>query len=119
MSAGGFINVSVVVAHNDIKRLNAQAQRRASRAVRRAGFAIDRFSRPHTPVDTGDLRNRRELTISNGGLSAELRWLMPYAIYQHEGTRRGVKPKKFAVKGAERARPVFEADMAKVYGEGI
>jgi hypothetical protein len=117
--AGDFINVSTVVAFNDIPRLNARAKTKASRAVRRAGYAIRRFSIPHTPVDTGDLRNRVVLEISNGGLEANLRWLMPYAWYQHDGTSRGITSTKFAAKGAERAWPQFRDDMANVYREGV
>lgn len=119
MASGDIIHVSVVVLKNDARRLNARARTRAKRAVRRCGYAIRRFSIVHTPIDTGDLRNRVEMQISNGGETAELRWLMPYAIYQHEGTRRGVKAKKFAAKGAERAWPVFRDDMSRLFEEGV
>jgi hypothetical protein len=119
MANGDFIKVSVVVARNDINRMNARAHRKTSQAVRRAGYAIRRFSIPLTRVDTGDLRNRVVLEISNGGHVANLKWLMSYAIYQHDGTKRGVTGTQFAAKGAERAWPVFRDDMSKVFGEGV
>lgn len=119
MASGDIVNVSVVVLSNDIQRVNARAKARAKRAVRRCGYAIRRFSVQYTPIDTGDLRNRVEMEIFDGGTSAELRWLMPYGIYQHEGTSRGVPATRFAAKGAERAAPTFQSDMANIFGEGV
>lgn len=112
-------DVKVTVTENRFGQYSRLAHQRSARAVRRAAFATHRFSKPFTPVDTGDLTTRMRIEFSNGGLSGTVRWLMPYGIYQHEGTRRGVTAKKFAEKGALRANPVFESDVRKAWGGAL
>lgn len=135
-------DVTVTVASNRLPHLQAQGKRRASAAVRRAGFNTARHAAPFTPVDTGALKANFVLDISNGGLSATLRWAQFYAVFQNMGTKgataapgsflvfeiggrkifaksvAGVTGKHFAEKGAEAAFPRFKSDMGKIYGGG-
>lgn len=111
-------DVTVTVQSNRLPQLRAQGKRRASAAVRRAGFNTARYAAPLTPVDTGALKANFVLDIFNGGLSATLKWVMFYALFQNYGTSRGITGKHFAEGGAEKAMPRFQRDMSQIYGTG-
>jgi hypothetical protein len=110
-------DVTVTVASNRLPQLRAQGKRKASQAVRRAGFNTIRHAAPLTPVDTGALKANFVLDITNGGLSAVLKWAQFYAFFQNDGTRY-ITGKRFAEGGAEKAFPRFQSDMSKIYGGG-
>ena len=112
-------DVTVTVTKNNLPRLRAQGKRKASQAVRRAGFNTIRYAAPETPVDTGALKANFVMDIFNAGLSLTLKWAMFYGLFQNYGTSRGIVGKHFAEKGAEKAFPRFQSDMAKIYGEGV
>jgi hypothetical protein len=116
---GTTFSASLVINSNRLPMLPAQGRQKASQAVRRAAFATQRGAAPFTPVRTGALKANFIMDFFNAGLSAEVKWAMFYAIFQNEGTRRGISAKQFAQKGAAYAWPQFLADMNGIYGSGV
>lgn len=111
-------DVTVTVTKNNLPMLKARGKQKAQQAVRRAAFNTHRYSAPLTPVDTGALKANVIIDVTNGGLSATVKWGQFYGIFQEFGTRRGIAPKRFAQGGAEKAFPAFQRDMANIYGGG-
>jgi hypothetical protein len=60
-----------------------------------------RFSSPLTPFRKGHLRNSAQMKVAR--LNTKVYWTAPYAPYQEFGTRRGIRPKRFAERGHEQA----------------
>jgi hypothetical protein len=108
-------SATVIVNRNDLPRIAAQGRRKANQAVRRCGLAVQRYAAPYTPVLTGNLKANVMLFMTSD-VSAELKWMMFYAIFQNDGTSRGVPAKQFREHGMAMAMPGFERDMAGVYG---
>lgn len=70
-----------------------------------------------TPVDTGTLRASGTVDITTGGMSCKATVTFgggaaDYAIYQHEGTSRGVPATKFLERPLIEHAPVYQAAMA-------
>ena len=113
------ISLSCEIKQNRFPQLHASGRRRAGQAAMRAGYAVQRGAAPFTPVRTGALKANLLVRINDSALSVTVKWGQFYAIFQNEGTRRGIVAKKFAQKGAEAAWPQFRADMANIYGTGV
>lgn len=60
-----------------------------------------RLSSPLTPFRKGHLRNSAQMRVER--LRTRVYWMAPYAPYQELGTRRGIRPKRFAEQGHTQA----------------
>lgn len=109
------ITADVVINRDDLPRIMTTGRRKSNQAVRRAGFAVQRYAAPLTPVRTGNLKANVMLFMTSD-VSADLKWMMFYAIFQNDGTRRGIVGKHFVEHGVAMAAPGFQRDMATIYG---
>ncbi len=112
-------DVTIQVVFNRIPDVTPKLRAGAAAALNSAIMATIGYADPLTPVGPTGLLHTN-LTIKNaspGNLSSSVTWNQFYAIYQHEGTRRGIKAKKFAEKGSERAKPLLISEMAAVGGK--
>ncbi len=109
------ITADVVITRDDLPRISTTGRRKANQAVRRCGFSVKRYAAQRTPVKIGNLKANVMLFMTSD-VSADLKWMMFYAIFQNDGTRRGITGKHFAEYGLSMATPGFERDMSGIYG---
>jgi hypothetical protein len=110
-------SAQAVITINKLPQIASGGKLRVSQALRRAGYATQRYAAPLTPVRTGALK--ANVIVSADDSTCTVRWGQEYAIYQEFGTRRGIPPKAFARGGAEQAWPTFRADCEAAYRGGI
>lgn len=111
-------DVSVIVVKNLVPAVTPKMRAGAANALNAGLMATIGYADPLTPVDTGLLKGNK--TIKNaapGNLTASVTWNQYYAWYQEAGTSRGVKAKRFAQTGANRAQPGLIAGLKAVGGQ--
>lgn len=89
--------------------ITAEAQRRASRAVRRAEASIERRAKERSRVDTGNMRGGWQHEMM-GSTEGRVFNLVSYAIFHEYGTV-NVSAQPMLRPAIEETRPEFEADM--------
>lgn len=105
-------SAQIIVRQNQLPAIRAAFLPGVARALNVGAMATIGYADPLTPVDTGLLKGNKSLQIAGAGsLTASVTWNQHYAIYQEMGTSRGVKAKKFAATGAQRATPAYIAAM--------
>ncbi len=109
-------DATIVVLFDKLPAVNPRLRAGAARALNTAIMATIGYADPLTPVGpTGFLKGNKTIGIASpGSLSASVTWNQFYGIYQEMGTSRGVKAKRFAAQGAERATPNLIAGMKAV-----
>ena len=111
-------DVTVTVNFNLVPGVTPKLRAGAAAALNSAIMATIGYADPLTPVDTGLLKGNKTIkNASPGSLSASATWNQYYGIYIERGTRRGIKPHRFAEGGAERAKPLLISEMAAVGGK--
>lgn len=111
-------NAEIVVVFNMLPGVTPKLRAGAARALNTGIMATIGYADPLTPVDTELLKgNKTIVNASPGSLTASVTWDQFYGIYQEMGTRRGVRAKKFAEGGSNRARPALIAAMKAVGGQ--
>jgi len=111
-------DVQVIVVKNLVPQVNPRMRAGAAKALTEGVMATIGYADPLTPRRTSDLVNRKTIqNASPGSLTASVTWEMFYGIYQEKGTRRGVKAKRFAETGANRATPNLIAGLKAVGGQ--
>ncbi len=76
----------------------------AETTVRRAQNNVTRYGR----VKTGEMRSRikaRPVRVLGDGVSAEVVAEAAHSIFQHQGTRRGIRPAPFLTDALKELRP--------------
>lgn len=111
--------VEIVTRFSNIPRINPALRAGAARALNNANMATQGYADPLTPIGPTGFLHTRLVTqnASPGNLTASTTWAMFYAIYQEMGTKRGVKAKKFAAGGSNRAKPLLISEMKAVGGK--
>lgn len=108
------MNVDIVVKFNHLPLVPAQLEQAAAEVTNRALQTVIAIADPLTPVDTGDLKNLKEITMAApGSQTGIVHWTVDYALYQDKGTV-FIAPRLFATTGAEHARPQWVAGMKGV-----
>jgi HK97 gp10 family phage protein len=93
---------SIKVNKNKLPQLPQIINDLMADAITKAAGDIVAHADPNTPVDTGHLKNDKEIEVD--GLSGKVHWKSDYALYVHEGTRyRPSQP--FAADAAEKVAP--------------
>lgn len=111
-------DVTIQVVFNLVPEVTPKLRAGAAAALNSAIMATIGYADPLTPVDTGLLKGNKTIkNASPGSLSASVTWNQYYSVYQELGTRRGVRAKKFATSGSERAKPLLISEMAAVGGK--
>ena len=80
--------VRLKVVFNDLGKTKAALPREVSQVVRKGTFDIDAHATVNTPVDTGALKNSKQVEFFENGMRSKIGWSAEHAIYVHEGTRR-------------------------------
>lgn len=80
--------VRMKVVYNNIGSVKRALPNEVSQVVRKGTFDIDAHATANTPVDTGALKNSKQVEIAGDGMSSKISWSADHAIYVHEGTRR-------------------------------
>ena len=111
--------VSVIVVRNALPQVTPKMRAGAAVALNSGVMATIGYADPLTPVGpTGWLKGKKTIeNASPGALTASVTWEQFYGVYQHEGTSRGIKAKKFAKIGSERATPNLIAGLKAVGGQ--
>jgi hypothetical protein len=104
------VDARILVKLNDFARIAAAIPNDVQDGLVLAGNNTIRRARPLTPFRTGYLANSPQLDI--GTLVVIVFWAAFYAPYQEFGTRRGIRPKRFAQISAELEMKALEAYLA-------
>lgn len=83
----------------NLKRMLQENRKDVVRIVQGAGLVAETVSARSAPVDTGRLRQSIRKVSDDNGLTAKVYTNVHYAKYQNDGTKRGIKPKRFMEKG--------------------
>ncbi len=109
---------TILVRFNKIPAVNPRLRAGAARALNNAVMTAIGYADPLTPVKEGYLKGDKTVkNASPGSLESSVTWNRHYGIYQEFGTSRGVKAKRFATQGSERATPNLIAGMNAVGGQ--
>ena len=100
----------------DLGKASKETTRKASLAVRKSTFDIERLGKQKAPVDTGNLRNSISSTIAPDGLSAEIGPTAYYGIFVELPTRR-TAAQPFMGPAAQEVEPGFVAAMEQIGGQ--
>ena len=73
--------------------------------VKKNGAQLQKTAQKNAPIDTGNLRQKIALEITDGGMTAEVESTAEYAGYQEYGTR--------FMKGKPHIRPAFDEQKGK------
>lgn len=104
---------SIRVNKNKLPQLPQIINQLAEDAITKAAGDIVAHADPITPVDTGHLKNDKEIEVN--GLSGKVHWKSDYALYVHEGTR--FQPSRpFAADAAEKVAPSLEQALNELEG---
>lgn len=100
----------------DLGRAGSKVTVLASRAVRKTAFDAERIMKREEPVDTGAMRNSTGVTVSNGGLYAEVGPTVHYAPFVAYGTSKQ-RPNPFDQRTVALVEPAFLAAMEQLGGQ--
>lgn len=80
--------IRMKVVYNNLDKVKAALPIEVSQVVRKGTFDIDAHATANTPVDTGQLKNSKQVEIAADGMSSKISWSAEHAIWVHEGTRK-------------------------------
>lgn len=103
------MSVTITITHNRLPPMPANLNRAAKDITKTALFQVVAIADPLTPVDTGFMKNAKEIGDDH------VHWLADYAAYQNMGTVH-VPPRLFATTGAERVRPQWIRALSQIEG---
>jgi hypothetical protein len=103
------MSVTVTIRSNKLPPMPAKLQAAVRDITKKALFDVVAIADPLTPVDTGHLKNAKEITADS------VHWLADYAAYQDKGTVH-VPPRLFATTAAERVGPQWQRALADIEG---
>lgn len=98
----------IVVRFNKLPAIAARVPEAVGEIVTKAMHDMDAHATAATPVDTGALKNSKELEITDGGLHARLSWSQDYAAYVDQGTR-FMAAQPFATDAVAKVQPSMDA----------
>ena len=99
----------------DLGKASYEVTRRAQVVVRKTAADIEASGKRNAPVDTGHLRGSIGMTISMGGMSAEIGPTASYGAYVEFGTRR-MAPHAYMGPALDIVGPSFAAAMEEIGG---
>lgn len=102
--------LTVTIRTNDLPRMAAHLSPAVKDITKTALFQVVALADPMTPVDTGNLKNNKEIGDDF------IHWRAPYAAYQDKGTIH-IAPTLFATNAAERVRPQWIQAMSQIEGK--
>jgi len=103
----------IKIRMNKLPSLPSTIDAVVSDAISKAVNDVAAVADGDTPVDTGHLKNDKEITAD--GLSGSVHWLSDYALHVHEGTR--YQPSRpFAANAVEKVAPSLEQSLHEIEG---
>lgn len=102
MASASFDHSEVNRLEFDLRKAPMETLRRASVAIRKTAFDIERDAKFYAPVDTGNLKN--SISTTAAGLQAEIGPTAEYGAYVEYGTSR-MAPQQYMGPSFERNVP--------------
>ena len=100
------MSLKVEITNSELRRLERALKRKLQddrkevvRWIQGGGLIAETAAAAAAPVDTGRLRQSIRKVPKDKGLTAIVYTNVKYAKFQNDGTKRGVKPKRFMEKG--------------------
>lgn len=110
------IEANVTVTKNILPRIESRFAPEIADTLNTGVFDLVAAADPRTPVDTGDLKNKKQLDMASGGnLSASVTWTMDYAAYVDQGTVYQA-PQPYATTTADAVFPGVIANLTALEG---
>jgi hypothetical protein len=103
------MSVTVTLISNRLPAMPAHLNAAVKDITKKALFQVVATADPRTPVETGFLKNSKEITDDS------VHWLAPYAADQDKGTVH-IPPTLFATHAADVVRPQWVAALSQIEG---
>ena len=105
---------SIRVRKNKLPHLGKLINDTTNDAIAKAVNDVVAYADPNTPVDTGHLKNDKEIELED--LGGKVHWKADYALYVHEGTRH-MPASPFAADAVEKVAPSLEDALRALEGK--
>jgi hypothetical protein len=110
------IDASLTVVRNDFPKITSRFEPEVADIINTGVFDLVAVADPLTPVDTGDLKSKKQLDMASAGnLSAQVTWTMGYAAYVDGGTTR-MAAQPYATPAADQVFPRVIAELSALEG---
>lgn len=106
---------TVRIKTNNLGRIAAKVPLAVGDILTKGVHDIDAHATAATPVDTGKLKNSKEVEIGNGGLENKISWSAEYAGFVNFGTRK-MPAQPFASDAVEKVQPSILAALQQLEG---
>jgi len=104
---------SIKIEFNRFPEIAAKLPVETSAVVRKAAYDVEAYAKMVVPVDTGNLKNSIQTTVTDGGLEATTETHVEYCEYVEFGTyKMGARP--YMTPAAERVSPQYESAMRQL-----